>query len=187
MATLVKQHGKYYLQFYDKHRSPQRKRVALKVTRKREAEKHQRRLEDAYRDQEYDPWTDDPFTFQKQDKEPQTIEEAMEAFLSAKKEAGRSENTIRSYRGIIRRLMDRVGADRLLQSVSGADPSSYIRDEGIAKTTQHKRYRHLKAFLRWCLKEKIIPRNPLGGVEPPDKPAKTKKDDELSYFTPSSR
>jgi len=175
MSSLIKQHGKYYLQFYDKHRSPQRKRVALKVTRKREAEKHQRRLEDAYRDQEYDPWTDDPFTFQKQDKEPQTIEEAMEAFLSAKKEAGRSENTIRSYRGIIRRLTGRVGADRLLQSVSGADLSSYIRDEGIAKTTQHKRYRHLKAFLRWCLKEKIIPRNPLGGVEPPDKPEKLPK------------
>jgi hypothetical protein len=96
MATLVKQHGRYYLQFYDKHRSPQRKRVALKVTRKREAKKHQRRLEDAYRDQEFDPWTDDPFTFQKKDAVPETIEEATEAFLSAKKDAGRSENAIRS-------------------------------------------------------------------------------------------
>lgn len=108
MASLIKQHGRYYLQFYDRHRSPQRKRVALKVTRKREAKKHKQRLEEKYRDQEFDPWTDDPFTLRDKDAKPETIEEALAAFISTKEEAGRSENTIRSYRGIIRRLMERV-------------------------------------------------------------------------------
>jgi hypothetical protein len=103
MSSLIKQHGRYYLQFYDKHRSPKRKRVPLKVTRKREAEKYKRRLERKYREQEFDPWTDDPFTLQKKDEKPKTLKEALTAFIKAKEAAGRSENTIRSYRGIDRR------------------------------------------------------------------------------------
>ena len=175
MATFVKQHGRYYLQFYDKHRSPQRKRVPLKCTRKKEAKKHKRRLEEKYRDQEYDPWTDDPFTLRKKEQKPETIQEALSAFITVKEAAGRSENTIRSYRGIIRRLMERAGKDSLLQNLCGEDLTAYIRDSEVAETTQHKRYRHIKAFLRWCLDQKLITRNPLGAVEPPDEPQKLPK------------
>lgn len=175
MATLVKQHGRYYLQFYDKHRSPQRKRVPLKVTRKKEAKKHKRRLERKYRNQEYDPWTNDPFTLQKKDEKPKTLKKALLAFLCTKEKAGRSENTIRSYRGIIRRLMERVGEDTILQNLGGKDIAAYIRDSSVAETTQHKRYRHVKAFLRWCLDKKLITRNPLSAVEPPDQPQKLPK------------
>jgi hypothetical protein len=139
MASLIKQHGRYYLQFYDKHRSPQRKRVALKVTRKREAQKYKRCLEEKHRDQEYDPWTDDPFTLRDKDAKPETVQEALSAFISAKEEAGRTENMIRSYRGIIRRLMERTGKDSLLQNLSSEDLATYIRDPKIAETTQHKR------------------------------------------------
>jgi len=175
MSSLIKQHGRYYLQFYDKHRSPQRKRVPLKVTRKREAKKHKRRLEQKYREQEFDPWTDDPFTLRKKNQKPETIQEALSAFISTKETAGRSENTIRSYRGIIRRLMERVGEDSLLQNLSGEDLAAYIRDTNVAETTQHKRYRHIKAFLRWCLDKKLVTRNPLDAIEPPDQPQKLPK------------
>jgi integrase len=175
MATLIKQHGRYYLQFYDKHRSPKRKRVPLKVTRKREAKKHKRRLERKYREQEFDPWTDDPFTLQKKDEKPKTLKEALSAFLSAKEEAGRSENTIRSYRGIIRRLTEQVGEQSLLQSLSADEITTYVRDPEIAETTQHKRYRHIKAFLRWCLAKNLITRNPLDAVQPPDQTQKLPK------------
>lgn len=54
MATLVKQQGRFYLQFYDAERSPTRKKVPLKTTRKGPAQVKQRELEDAYVEGRYD-------------------------------------------------------------------------------------------------------------------------------------
>lgn len=170
MASLFKQRRKYYLQFYDQSRNPKRKRVALKVTRKREAKKLQQQLEAAYREQKFDPWTDDPFTLQAKEQAPTTLPDALEAFLRSKKRAGRSENTIRSYRGIVGRLIKRVGGERQLRDIAPADIERYIRDETVARTTQHKRYRHLKAFFRWCVKEELATLSPLRAVEPPGRP-----------------
>ena len=56
MATLVKQSGNYYLQFYDKNRSSKRKRIALRTGKKKIALKLQVRLEDLYALGKYDPW-----------------------------------------------------------------------------------------------------------------------------------
>jgi len=39
----------------------------------------------------------------------------------------------------------------------------------VSQSTRHKRYRHLKAYLRWCLKTGHINRNPLDDVNKPDK------------------
>ena len=63
MATLVKQHSRYSLQFYDPARTPMRKRVALLTTQKRTAESLQRKLEHDYALGRFDPWHDDPFTY----------------------------------------------------------------------------------------------------------------------------
>lgn len=57
MATLLKQDNWYYSQFYDKHRSPQRKRIALKTKTKRAAQCLHQQLEDRYARGQYDPWT----------------------------------------------------------------------------------------------------------------------------------
>lgn len=56
MATLVKNHDWYYLQFYSKDRKPKRKRIPLKTKTKRTAEQIKRKLEDQYAKGEYDPW-----------------------------------------------------------------------------------------------------------------------------------
>lgn len=56
MASLIKQHGWYYVQFYDRHRSPQRRQVALKTKTKRTAEQLKRNYEDQYASGDFDPW-----------------------------------------------------------------------------------------------------------------------------------
>lgn len=48
MASLLKQHGNYYVQYYDGNRDPKRKRVSLSTTRKTKARKRERRLTEAY-------------------------------------------------------------------------------------------------------------------------------------------
>ena len=69
MATLLKQSGRYYLQFYNSSKDPSRKKVSLKSKRKRAAKKKQRELEDAFVEGRYDPWRDDPFSYGEPDVE----------------------------------------------------------------------------------------------------------------------
>ena len=61
MATLVKKKRHYYLQFYDRSRTPKRKRIALRTVRKKAAQSKRRELETAYVEGDFDPRTDDPF------------------------------------------------------------------------------------------------------------------------------
>jgi hypothetical protein len=51
MASLLKQHGLYYLQFYNTRRAPRRKQVPFKTTTKRVAQQCTCRLENEYAQQ----------------------------------------------------------------------------------------------------------------------------------------
>ena len=55
MASLVHQGGRYYVQFYDADRSPIRKRIPLKPSEKRTAQRLLACTEDAYVLGDYDP------------------------------------------------------------------------------------------------------------------------------------
>lgn len=59
MASLIKQKNWYYPQFYSSNRSPEQKRVRLRIRTKTTAVKLLRKLEDQYALGEYNPWTDD--------------------------------------------------------------------------------------------------------------------------------
>lgn len=67
MASLFKQREWYYVQFYNAHREPNRKRIPLKTRTRRKAKKLLRRLEDAYAEEAYDPWVDEWREDQKKD------------------------------------------------------------------------------------------------------------------------
>jgi integrase len=167
MATLVKQHGRYYLQFYHGDRSPQNKRVALKTTRKRPAQAKQRELEDAYVEGRFDPWTDDPFTYEQQGVDPQTIGAALRRFIHRKRERGRSKHTIRTYQEVVGLFAGTVGDGRMLDAITADQLRDFIRDDAIADATQLKRYGHLRAFFRWSKDEGFMRSYPLSDVEKP--------------------
>ena len=175
MAALIERSGRYYAQFYDDRRSPRRKRFSLKTSRKRIAQRLLLRLEDDYVKGTFDPWIDDPWSYDEDEYEAVTVKEAMSRFLQRKKEDGRTENTIRTYREIISLLIDEVGDQRQLEKVSPSEVREFIRRDSLAKATQRKRYGHLRTFFRWCKKEKLLKESPHEDVAAPEKPEKLPK------------
>jgi len=175
MASLFKRDDQYYAQFYDKARTPKRKRFSLKVTRKRKARRRLSKFEDDYLDGKFDPWIDDPWRYDQEEYEPLDIREAMDRFLNRKREEDRTANTIRTYREVIGLLVDEVGSTTILDQISAGRLREFVRDPSLAKATQRKRYGHLRTFLRWCAKEKLLRQNRLSDVEQPEKPNKLPK------------
>jgi integrase len=103
------------------------------------------------------------------------LKEAKARYLDRKRSDGKTENTIRTYREVIELLIDEVGQNTLLDTVSSSEVRQFIRDTSLAKATQRKRFNQLKTFFRWCRKEKLLKENPLKQVEAPEKPDKLPK------------
>ena len=175
MATLLKQDGNYYLQFFSTDRHPKRKKVALKTRRKRSAKRKQRELEDAFVEGIYDPWANDPFTYDEPDRENPTIQQALSRFLERKRKDGRARSTIRTYEEVVGIFSGSVGKDTSLEAITGKDLRAFVRDPALAKATQHKRYGHLRTFFRWCIQEDLLLSSPLEEVAKPKKPSKLPK------------
>jgi integrase len=175
MATLIKQNGRYYLQFYQRDRSPAQKKIALKTTRKRPGRQKQRELEDAYIEGIFDPWNDDPFNYVEPDRESPTIQEALDRFLERKREDGRAKSTVRTYEEVVGIFSREIGEDTPLDAIGGQDLREFVRDPALAQATQHKRYGHLRTFFRWCIKESLLGTSPLEAIAKPKKPSKLPK------------
>jgi hypothetical protein len=155
MASLFDRNGTYYAQFYDAHRTPKAKRFSLHTKRKREARKRLVELEQDWERGIFDPWTDDPRTYKKerQRKRELTLTDALDAFLKEKRAQGRSRSTIINYQTFCGGLIERVGTQTLLRSLSAGDVQKYVNDQSIAQASRRTRYRHIKAWLRWCARK----------------------------------
>ena len=175
MAALLERSDGYYAQFYDESRNPKRKRFSLKTNRKRTAQKLLIQFEDDYLEEEFDPWMDDPWSYDGDQFEEIDLEAAKNRYLNRKRSDGKTENTIRTYREVIELLIDEVGQNTLLDAVRSSEVRQFIRDTSLAKATQRKRFNQLKTFFRWCRKEKLLKENPLKQVEAPEKPDKLPK------------
>jgi len=138
MATLIKQHGRYALQFYDAQRTPQRKRIALLTGDKRTATGKQRELEHDYLKGLFDPWVHDPYAYKTEQApiEPRAIGEAVSDFLDAKRQQGRAENTLRTYYHILGLFARTVGTDNPMRNVTGDDLYRFICNPDVAPSTQ---------------------------------------------------
>jgi integrase len=174
MASLIKQYRKYYLQFFDSDRNPNRKKVPLGVSAKSEAKKIERRLTAAYHAGEYDPWYDDPKTFRVKRREEFTMATAVPRFLQDKAREGRAERTLENYRGFIRRLIDTIG-DHALDALTPTLLNEWIRDPEVTDTTRHSRYRYVHAFLNHCVRQGWMDQNPLQGTRAPTRQEKLPK------------
>jgi site-specific recombinase XerD len=175
MAAIVERDGQYYAQFYDDNRSPTRKRFSLKTNRKRTARKLLIQFEDDYRVGDFDPWTDDPWSYDEEEFRALPIEKAKVRYLDRKRSDGKTENTIRTYREVIELLIAEIGEHTVLDSIKSSDVRQFIRDSSLAEATQRKRFNQLKTFFRWCMKANLLRSSPLRDVEPPKKPDKLPK------------
>lgn len=175
MASLIKSGGRYYLQFYNSNRQPNRKKVPLKTGKKRPAQSKRRELEDAYVEGRFDPWQDDPFSYDLPDVEHLRISEALERFIDDKRELGRAEKTISHYEWVVERFKDFVGSDVYLRDVSTRQLSTHVYDPSVGASTQSNLYRHLRSFFRWCEGCSYLEDNPMEQVEAPDPARKVPK------------
>lgn len=177
MGSLIKQSGRFYVQFYDRQRVPQRKRVPLYVSDRRGAERRRLKLEADYVNGSFDPWTSDPLRYDKADwvERAVTVSEAKTLFIARKQRDGRKDETLRTYRDVVGRFVRHVGAKTLITSITTDDVDAFIRKPGVSVATKHSRYRNVKAFLRWCLKEDLITADPLRKLTPPPTPSKLPK------------
>ena len=150
MPALVKQSGRYYLQFFDASRSPKRKRVSLKTTRKRPAQTKRRELEDAYLRGAFCPWSDglrgDPFGYER-------IRAGAcppLALLQSKGGSGLSPYTVKGYRYKVGAFARSAGQKRRLRYLTAGDVRRYAFDPGVSRTTHRRRVRVLSAFFEHC-------------------------------------
>jgi integrase len=134
---------------------------------------------DAFKDGRFDPWAENDGL------EPLTLHDAIQAFLDTKRGTV-SDRTLGTYEGILERWVKRAPVGIMLVDVAPQHIKPYIYQatkkrggKPVSQATRHKRYRHLKTFLRWCVKAGHLSANPLDDVPQPD------KDKSLpSYLTP---
>jgi len=180
MASLIKQDGNFYLQFHDGQRRPKRKRVALKVSVARDARRISRQLEALYAEGKYDPWVDDALQLLrelegKRCSEAVTLQEAIARFITAKRSSGKEETTLTTYRHILNLLAQRAGTGMQLQQIPTTLLFAYCHDRSVKKATRRSRYRHVRAFLRWCVRKGYLSSDPLQGMEAPSEADKLPK------------
>ncbi len=102
--------------------------------------------------------------------EPLSLTGAIETFLEAKKPTV-TERTLDTYEQQLEAWAEKCPAGIMLRDVQPDHVRRYIHAADIAQSTRHKRYRHIKAFLRWTVKAGHLEkgRSPIDDVETPDK------------------
>lgn len=111
MASLLNRNGTFYASFFDADRSPKKKRISLKTKDKSTARAKLAKWERAWELGEIDPWTDNLHAFLKPKGKAKSLSlsESKEAFLQSRREMNASENTLRTYKGNLRRLSGQCG------------------------------------------------------------------------------
>lgn len=159
MASLFKPTGRdwYVAEFYAKNRSPQRKRVTLKINNRRKAEQKLRQLEDDYALGRFDPWRgDDPLTYDKVEPNDhlRTVGKAVQAFLQAK--AHHTWKTVRNYRGVLEPFAAFVGEQFPTVQVTAQHVRAWLDSTETNAVSKATYRRQLRTFFRFLVGEGAI-------------------------------
>ncbi len=161
MAGLSKDRrtGIYRVLFYDAERTPQRKQVPTGVRDARAAGRLRQFWEAEYAEGRYDPWTDPPPVPGNAGIAPsrhaaETLSEARTGFLASR--AHRAENTLANYERVTGWFAAHAGEHRPVAMLSTADVQCWIDSLDVKPVTRANYVRHLRAFFRYCLQQKLI-------------------------------
>ena len=175
-VSLRKKSGRYYVRFYDKHRTPKRKEVSLGTSRKSVARPEMRKREQAYAEGKYDPWGSGWLVSDK------VLSNAADAFIQSKKAAGLRPNTISVYHYVLKGLKVHTPPGIMVRDVLPEHVRSYVhapKEEGektkpVSNSTKRHRHSHLRTFFRWAEKKGWTDENPVEQVQKPRKEEKKK-------------
>lgn len=148
MASLLKQGAYYYAQFYSKHKRPRRKKVPLRTTTRRVAERLLRRLEDEYALGTYDPWAVDEADGG--DETLSTIEAAVTAYLATC--TNLRPRTVDTYKQITEPFRDFLGADFPVARIQPRHVLAWLDSTKANDVTRHKYNKHLGYLWRFLVR-----------------------------------
>lgn len=161
MASLIKQHGLYYLQFYNNNRRPKQKRVPLKTRTKTTALKLQRKLEDKNATGAYDPWLDDVVTIDGDAlSKDSTIQESLEQYIKVKSKKDWRPMTARNARYVLEDFVGRVGTDYPVGAIQEKHFNTFLNRYDIKYETKRSHKKKLKTFLIWLNENNLAKLNP---------------------------
>ena len=148
MASLLCRAGNYYATFHDSARTPAQRRLSLKTTNKRAAERMLRRLDDGYAEGEFDPWLHAPADYLAPEREaaPQKVSEAIARYFAGKELA---PATRRSYTSRLKGFAGAVGEGRPLASVSREDVQAFVNSRPDPLTAESD-LTAIKSLFRFC-------------------------------------
>ncbi|HIG73764.1 MAG TPA: hypothetical protein EYQ24_04060 [Bacteroidetes bacterium] len=168
MATLLKRPtGVYAVQFYDATRTPKRKWVATSVRDHRSAEKMRRRWEVAYAEGRYDPWTQPAPEPGASDHRPRprrsaTLADARRQFLASRSHL--ALNTRLNYERVTGWFVDYTGSERSVGEVDARDIERWIGSLDVKPVTKANYVRHLRAWFRYCIQQRLRVSDPTEDV-----------------------
>ena len=165
MSSLYKRANDYwYVAFHDGSKRPTRKHVSTGTKAKRDAVKAQKRFDRAILLNEFDPWTDDPDTFEP--KQPQRdgspnlalLGSSVAAFLASR--SNLSPYTQERYRSVLERLRDSLGAEREVAGLSTTDILRFLDGTDTKPVTQHSYRRAMRTYFRWLEERDAVASDP---------------------------
>lgn len=172
-VKLVTRGNRYYARYYDGSRPKGDRQCtrSLKTARKDVAERRIVERRKDFKEGRLNPWNPDD-----KSGELVTFRNAADRFLDSKSHLRPA--SVNEYRIALEGLD--VEKNVLLRNVTPSSIRRYVvRDREVAVATRRKRYRHLKAFFRWAIREGYIESSPLDEVTPPKKEEKNPE-----YLTP---
>ncbi len=181
MASLFKQGDLYYAQFYCKTLRPQRKRVPLKTTTKPEARRRLAELERRFVDQEFNPWTDDPWApkaesrreAEDETRSDLTLGEAVASYLADHDHL--SPFTVQTYTDILGVFEAHVGKDTPARSLSADHVASLLASRSVRLITKHKYRSHIGYLYRWLVRAGVLDADHTKAVRLPKLPEQAPK------------
>jgi integrase len=149
MASLIKHSsGTYYIQFYDEHKRPRRKRVSLGTKRKRVAGRAFAKREEEYILGRYDPWAP-PEPPEEEREDLSRLGDAKDAYLASC--AHLKPATIRTYREIIDPFTDHLGEGFRVSRIKPKHVLGWLDTTDANDVTRRKYVSHLGYLFRFLV------------------------------------
>jgi integrase/recombinase XerC len=178
-ASIFQRGTRFYVDIYDSGQSPKRKQYSLGTEDEREATRLLLDLQDAIEAGAWQPWQQTAASFLSQSQGSDGSIEcsaALQRWLGAKRSEECSPNTIRTYKGVVDLFLRRHNlTDAPVSAVRRDHCEAYIRQGDLSRATRRKRYRFLRAFFNWLIREGYLDASPLEKVKAPKRGKKLPK------------
>jgi len=140
----LRQKGQWwYLRFYDRNESPQRKTVALSTKNWKEAKVKAHVLEKRWYQGKYNPWSSSSVD----------LPTLVQLFLQSKERTLKPRSMLSLREVLIPFSEHRKG---YIEHVSALDLEKYVSKEGLSPQTVKRRLVTVKGFISWCVEHGYI-------------------------------